>query len=89
MQNDDLRAWRQRQGWTQRQAAAELGISLAAYQNYEHGLRHVTGHAPRPVRVPRPIALACRLLDERRQNAGRLRRARHDAAAAPAPSPAS
>lgn len=32
----DLRAWRRRMGWTQAQAAAQVGMSLRAYSTAEY-----------------------------------------------------
>lgn len=34
MTPDDLRAWQARMGYTQQQAAAELGVSWATYKRY-------------------------------------------------------
>lgn len=31
-----LKAWRKRMAYTQRQAARELGVTLATYQNWEY-----------------------------------------------------
>lgn len=45
----DLKAWRTRLGMTQGKAAAALGLSLRAIQNYEGGFRP----------IPLPVELAC------------------------------
>lgn len=50
-----LEAWRQRMGWTQRQAAAELGMTLKTYQQQERGVSWSTGA---PITVPRTTLLA-------------------------------
>jgi Predicted transcriptional regulator len=36
---EELKQWRQRLGWTQRQAAEYLGAPLATYKNWEVGHR--------------------------------------------------
>ena len=33
----DFRSWRDRQGWTQREAAEYLGVSIKTYQHWEQG----------------------------------------------------
>lgn len=33
----DFRSWRDRQGWTQREAADYLGVSIKTYQHWEQG----------------------------------------------------
>ena len=35
----DVFAWRQRMGWSQREAARQLGVNLNTYQQYERGRR--------------------------------------------------
>ena len=61
MRADDFRAWRKRLGWSKVQAARELGISQASVSLYEAGFRYDT---PKPVIIPKPIVLACRLLEQ-------------------------
>lgn len=55
----DLAAWRAHMGWTQRQAAEALGISLVSYQRLERGADFDTG---RPRSVDHRTALACAAL---------------------------
>ncbi len=43
MTSDDLRAWQKAMGYTQAEAAIELGISLATYKRY------LTGEVPRAI----------------------------------------
>lgn len=44
-----LQAWRNRMGWSQRRAAAELGTTLATYQSWEAERRWRDGeHLPPP-----------------------------------------
>lgn len=50
----DVRAWRDRMGWTQREAAEQLGVSLSMYRLYEYG-----EYAP-----PRPVELAMAALQQ-------------------------
>lgn len=52
MTADELRAWRGRLGWTQRQAAAQIGVSKSMYRNYEYGHE-----------IPRPVAVAAVALE--------------------------
>jgi len=42
MTRDDLKRWREKHGWTQEEAAAELGICLSAYTHKEQGRRSIT-----------------------------------------------
>lgn len=53
-------AWRRRMGWTQRQAAEALGVTLATYQQQEAG----KSYAGRPRRVQRLWLLACAALEQ-------------------------
>jgi len=55
----DLAAWRQHMGYTQREAAAALGVSAPAYQQWERGSRFDSGA---PVEIDRRTALACAAL---------------------------
>lgn len=57
MTPQDFQNWRARMGWTQPQAAEALGVTRGAVQNYERG--HRPGADPRPVEIPKPVALAC------------------------------
>ena len=52
----DLAAWRERMAFTQRQAAAALGITLPTYQRLERGAEWTDGT---PVQIDRRTALAC------------------------------
>lgn len=55
----DLAAWRAHMAYTQRQAAAALGITLATYQRLERGAEWAGGAA---VTIDRRTALACAAL---------------------------
>ena len=55
----DLAAWRSQMTYTQRQAAAALGITLATYQRLERGAEWTNGA---PVAIDRRTALACAAL---------------------------
>lgn len=55
----DLSAWRAHMAYTQRQAAAALGITLATYQRLERGAEWEGGGA---VTIDRRTALACAAL---------------------------
>lgn len=55
----DLAAWRAHMAYTQRQAAAALGITLATYQRLERGAEWADGAA---VTIDRRTALACAAL---------------------------
>lgn len=55
----DLATWRERMSYTQRQAAAALGITLATYQRLERGAEWTDGAA---VTIDRRTALACAAL---------------------------
>jgi transcriptional regulator with XRE-family HTH domain len=57
----DLAEWRQRIGLTQRAAAAELGVALRTYQEWERGARWNTGE---PVEIDRRTTLACAALEK-------------------------
>jgi len=63
MTPDEFKAWREAQGFTQQQAAEELGISISAVANYEHGVRRGEGE---PAIIPRAIEKACVAFDKRR-----------------------
>jgi transcriptional regulator with XRE-family HTH domain len=52
----DLAAWRAKMGYTQRAAAAALGVSLPTYQRMERGADFATGKAQV---IDRRTALAC------------------------------
>lgn len=56
-----LEAWRQRMGWSQRQAAAELGLNLKTYQQQERGVSWKTGE---PITAPRTTLLAAAALEQ-------------------------
>ena len=55
----DLAAWRQRMGYTQRAAAAALGVTLATYQRLERGADWADGAV---VTIDRRTELACAAL---------------------------
>lgn len=55
----DLSAWREHMAYTQRQAAAALGVTLATYQRLERGAEWTNGA---PVAIDRRTALACAAL---------------------------
>lgn len=55
----DLSAWRAKMGYTQRDAAAALGVQLTAYQQWERGARF---RDAKPVVIDRRTALACAAL---------------------------
>ena len=59
MTTADLAAWRQHMGYTQRAAAAALGVTLATYQRLERGAEWAGGAA---VTIDRRTALACAAL---------------------------
>ena len=59
MTHADLAAWRQHMGYTQRAAAAALGVTLATYQRLERGAEWTCGAA---VTIDRRTALACAAL---------------------------
>lgn len=52
----DLAAWRQHMGYSQRAAAAALGVTLATYQRLERGAAWSNDAA---VTIDRRTALAC------------------------------
>lgn len=56
MTSSDLAAWRKWMGFSQRDAAAALGVSLPTYQRLERGAKWSDGV---PVEVDRRTALAC------------------------------
>ena len=62
MRPDEFKAWREARGFTQHQAAQELGISVSAVANYEHGVRRGEGE---PAVIPRAIEKACEAFDRR------------------------
>lgn len=49
----DLKAWRKRMGWTQREAAEQLGLKTRGYQCLEYGERRITP----------TITILCKLLE--------------------------
>lgn len=59
MTPDDMLRWRQGMGFTQRAAAAALGVSLPTYQAMERGAAWQTD---KPIRIDRRTALACAAL---------------------------
>lgn len=55
----DLAAWELHMGFTQRQAAEALGVSLPTYQQWRRGTRFSDGT---PIDIDRRTALACAAL---------------------------
>lgn len=51
----DLKAWRASMGYTQREAAAALAVTLPTYQSWERGL----SWAGKPIKIRPVVALAC------------------------------
>lgn len=52
-----FKAWRHHMNMGQREAAEAIGVSLRMVAYYEAGKR--TDGDPRPVRIPKTVALAC------------------------------
>lgn len=52
-----FKAWRKSLGLSQKGAAEALGVSKSSVELYEAGVRR--GDDPRPVEIPRTVALAC------------------------------
>lgn len=50
-----IRAWRQRMGFTQREAAAALGVALVTFQTWEH---EKSRHTDKPLEPPTTALLA-------------------------------
>lgn len=57
----DVLAWRKRLGWSQREAARQLGVNLNTLQQYERGFRF---DSDREVSVDRRTALAMMALED-------------------------
>ena len=55
----DLAAWQAHMSFTQREAAAALGVTLPTYQEWRRGARFRDGA---PVEIGRVTALACAAL---------------------------
>lgn len=51
--------WRARMGWSQREAARQLGMSLSAYQEHERG----ASFDGRPRELSQVLLLACAALE--------------------------
>lgn len=60
MTKDEFRAWRQRMGWTQRQAAEAFGFTAEHVSRMEHGTKA----------VQRVTELACKALENAEQENG-------------------
>lgn len=60
MTGDDLKAWRTRMGWTQVEAARQLGISRVQYNRLEVAAQRGDG---RNSEISRSIGLACCALE--------------------------
>ena len=61
MTHTQLTAWRERLGWSQAEAARQLGLSPNAYGAFEAG-HYLDGRPSKPARIKRHIALACAAL---------------------------
>jgi len=55
----DLAAWQAQMGFSQREAAAALGVTLPTYQEWRRGTRFRDGA---PIDIDRRTALACAAL---------------------------
>ena len=55
----DLAAWQAQMGFSQRETAAALGVTLPTYQEWRRGARFRDGA---PVEIGRTTALACAAL---------------------------
>ena len=60
---DAMRRWRERMGWTQRQAAQALGMTLSGYQMQERGMGFGADSKPRHLHIR--LRLACAALERR------------------------
>jgi len=60
MTGAELKEWRTRMGWTQKQAAEQLDISKAWLEQMERGKRFTTNE---PVAIERRTYLACMALE--------------------------
>ncbi|WP_207389176.1 helix-turn-helix domain-containing protein [Marinobacter halodurans] len=56
----NIKQWRARMKWSQREAARQLGLTLKGYQELERGTRFATGE---PCHVDRRTKLACLYLE--------------------------
>lgn len=54
MKGPDFKRWRKLLGWSQKQAAEQLGLKRRVVQYYEKGER-----GDKPVKIPRTVRLAC------------------------------
>ncbi|EJF91670.1 helix-turn-helix domain-containing protein [Bartonella tamiae] len=61
MKPEDFKRWRKEMGFTQKQAAEALDISIQTLGNYERGTRYEDG---REVSIPKSIALACSAIQQ-------------------------
>lgn len=59
MQASDFKAWRKSMGYTQKEAAAALGLGTSTVEQYDRGIRKDDGQ---PVTIPLSVALACAAL---------------------------
>ncbi len=66
MTADELKAWRQAMGYSQRKAAAEHQVSLFTYQQWERGTRFDTGQ-PAPI-LPRTVKMCALLMEQKTAN---------------------
>jgi len=57
MTPQEFKAWREAMGFTQQAAADAIGVSIQSVRLYEKGVR--PGADPRPVEIPKTVALAC------------------------------
>lgn len=64
MTGADLRAWRERRGWSLRHAGEQMGLAASQLQRWESGERgHGAPGPPDAVTVPPYVALLAELLD--------------------------
>ena len=54
MKGPDFKRWRKAQGWSQKDAAEQLGLKRRVVQYYEKGER-----GDKAVKIPRAVRLAC------------------------------
>lgn len=60
MTDFDLKAWRGRLNWSQREAAYQHQVTLQTYQNWEHGITRQTG---RPLTLKQSVIDRCQELE--------------------------
>ena len=55
-----LRAWQSRLGYTNKQAASALGVSMSGYSQLLHGIHRTSG---KPLGIDTRTALACAAIE--------------------------